>query len=460
MSMQLNFWRASFAFALALGSSGVNLSTAAVCGKVPTFADGKTPLKELHVRNTGNDSSGDGSTGKPFATIQKAVTQAKPGTAIRVHSGNYSGNISVLNLAGTAAAPIWIGGAQGEAQPVIHGGVAGLYLSKLKYVVLHDLAIQYTSSHGINIDDGGEVSNPNATRGIVFRNLNIHDTGGHCLKIAGINDFRILDSKFERCTVVNIDGVGAHDGVLADSTISQGSYGVQFKGGSLNVEIRNNRITGFATRAVNMGGSTGLTYFRPLLNSAAVNYEAKDIRLIGNMIENSVAPVAIVGCVNCVVANNTIINPKNFVFRILQETVTNSVYKFAPSGGGSISNNIVYFNRPSISMSVNVGGNTAPTTFRFNNNLWYAYNNPAQSAPTGLPVVESAGIYGQNPNFLNTGNGTYSILTTSPAARKGKADGTIEKFATGDFENKCWANPPSIGGVEASYGTTSSGIIK
>ena len=455
MSMQLNLWRVPLALVLALGSSGVNIATAAVCGKVSTFADGKVPLRELHVRNTGNDSSGDGSTANPFATIKKAVTKATAGTAIRVHSGTYSGDISIVNLAGTATAPIWIGGAPGEAAPVIHGGSAGLYLSKLKYFVLHDLAIQYTTSHGINIDDGGEVSNPNATRGIIFRNLNIHDTGGHCLKMAGINDFRILDSKFERCTVVNIDGVGAHDGVLADSTISQGSYGVQFKGGSYNVEVRNNRFSNLTTRAMNLGGSTGLTYFRPALNSTIVNFEARDIRLVGNVIENSVAPAVFAGCLNCVVANNTLINPKNFVFRILQETVSNAVYKFAPSSGGRIFNNIIYFNRPSIGMFVNVGTNTAPTTFRFNNNFWYAYNNPAQSVPTGLPVPEYNGLYGKNPNFLNTGIGSYGILSTSPAARRGMADGTVEKFATGDFDNKCWNTPPSIGGIEASNGTIS-----
>ena len=37
--------------------------------------------------------------------------------------------------------------------------------------------------------------------------------------------------------------------------------------------------------------------------------------------------------------------------------------------------------------------NTQPETFVFANNLWYAWNDPAQSEPT-LPVPEDDGIYG------------------------------------------------------------------
>ena len=43
------------------------------------------------------------------------------------------GDILYLSgLAGTAAAPIWIGGAPGESRPVIDGGGEGLHLTRAK----------------------------------------------------------------------------------------------------------------------------------------------------------------------------------------------------------------------------------------------------------------------------------------------------------------------------------------
>lgn len=443
----------SLVLAIVMGQSGMNIGSAATCARITTFADGRLPLRELHVRTTGNDSSGDGSAAKPFATIQKAISKATAGTAVRIHSGVYSGNNIAANLSGTAAAPIWIGGAPNEAKPIIHGGTVGFYLSKMKYLVLHDMSIQYTSAHGINLDDGGETANLSATRSIIFRNLNIHDTSGHCLKLAGVNDFRILNSQFVRCTGVNIDGVGCHDGLISGSTITNGQYGVAMKGGSYNVEIRGNLFRQFTLRALLLGGNTGMTFFRPPLNAAATNYEARDIRAIANIIQDSVSPAAIVGCYACPVLNNTIINPSTFVFRILQETVSNAAYRFGPSSYGLFQNNIIYFNSAAIRIFVNVGTNTAPTTFRFTNNLWYAYNNPALSVPTGLPVVEYNSIYGKNPLFMNPGTGLFPILATSPAADRGVLISSAERLSAGDYTGSCWGSPPSIGAFEAAIGT-------
>lgn len=79
---------------------------------VETFETGKQPLAEIHVATTGN-----GSAGSPFATIERAAQAALPGTAIRVHAGTYAGGLFVGDLAGTLAAPIWVGGAPGEARP-------------------------------------------------------------------------------------------------------------------------------------------------------------------------------------------------------------------------------------------------------------------------------------------------------------------------------------------------------
>ena len=55
-----------------------------------TFDRGLVPSEVLHVADSGNDS-GNGSPGSPFATIGRAVLDAGPGTAIRLHAGTYAG---------------------------------------------------------------------------------------------------------------------------------------------------------------------------------------------------------------------------------------------------------------------------------------------------------------------------------------------------------------------------------
>jgi hypothetical protein len=435
------------------GTGGVGGTGGSVgaCGEIVTFEDGKTPSAELHVATTGS-ASGDGSANNPFATIEQAANAATPGTAIRVHAGTYAGDMYIANLAGTDNAPIWIGGAPGEAKPVIDGGGQAFQLSKPRYLIVHDLVVQNASQNGINVDDGADYANTDAARYLVFRGLDIHDVGSggneDCLKLSGLNDFWVLDSSIARCGAggSGIDHVGCHQGVIARNQFEQpGSNAVQAKGGSQNIEIRSNLVLDAGDRAFNLGGSTGFEFFRPPLSSSGANAEATDIRAIANVVVGSQAPIAFVGCIDCVAAHNTLVDPAHWVIRILQETVTGGGYTFAEAENGSFINNIVYFDSGVVVTSVNVGGNTQPSTFHFENNLWYAHDNPGQSAPSDVPVTELASVVGSDPAFVGAASGDYSIPGTSPAAGAGKP-GQDQK---GDYAGECWKAPPSIGAFES-----------
>ncbi|MGB5294918.1 MAG: hypothetical protein WBP34_08210, partial [Thermoanaerobaculia bacterium] len=96
------------------------------CDRVESFDRGLTPTEEIHVATWGDDSIGDGSQGSPFATIERAVQDAIPGSAVRVHAGTYGGGVYLSDVAGTAESPIWIGGAPGEARPKLVGGTEGM----------------------------------------------------------------------------------------------------------------------------------------------------------------------------------------------------------------------------------------------------------------------------------------------------------------------------------------------
>lgn len=425
------------------------------CAAIPTFEDGKSPSQELHVAVDGDDAAGDGSAANPFATIERAAREAAPGTAIRVHAGTYGGDNYVEGLAGTEAAPIWIGGAPGEERPVLEGGAQALHLVRARWVVVHDLEVREQSANGINADDGGDRDDAMAARGLIFRNLSIHDVGSggnqDCLKLSGINAYFVLDSEFARCggggSGSAIDHVGCHDGLIARNEFRElsGGNAVQNKGGSRNVEIRWNRMVSAGQRAVNLGGSTGFEFFRPPLSASEDNAEARDIRVIANVIEGGVAALAFVGCVDCLAANNTIVDPENWVLRILQETRSNDDYAFLPASRGRFVNNLVYFDRGELSTTINVGDQTDPESFVFRNNLWYAHDRPSQSRPTDLPADESDGIYGEDPGLADPAAGDFSITSASPA----NGAGTPLAELTGDINGNCYADPPSIGAFEA-----------
>jgi hypothetical protein len=420
------------------------------CSAITTFEDGKIPTQTVHVTTAGS-SQGDGSQGAPFGSIEQAAAHATPGTSVVIHAGTYAGGDFVTGLSGTADAPIWIGGAAGEAKPLFSGGAEALHLVEARYVVLHDIEVSNTSANGINCDDGDQRANTDASRYLVFRGLDIHDVGGggneDCLKLSGLNDYWVLDSAFARCggaaSGSGIDHVGCHNGMIARNRFTDlSANGVQCKGGSENIEIRRNLMVNAGERAVNLGGSTGTAFFRPPLSATAPNVEARNVRVVANVIQGGTSAVAFVGCVDCLASQNTIVAPANWVVRILQETVTGGGYTFLEAQGGHFVNNIVVTGS-GLRTEVNVGAGTLPATFEFKNNLWYDQDDPSSSTPS-LPVTESGGVVGQNPGFSSQTD--FSIGAASPAA----GAGVTPSDTGGDFDGKCWASPPSIGAFEAN----------
>jgi hypothetical protein len=442
--------------------TGWHMPVTAGCSDIATFADSLAPQAELHVSLVGSDSTGDGTAANPFATVQRAAQEAAAGTAIVIHSGVYAGG-GLVEIEGTPTAPIWIGGAPGETRPVIDGGSEGLHLVRAKYVIVHDLEVLNSSSNGINADDGGDCAVPTASHHLLFQRLSIHDIGGtgnqDGLKLSGIRDFWVLDCDFAHCgggmSGSGVDMVGCHRGLIARNRFEDMSgNAVQCKGGSTDVEILRNRMVNAGERAVNIGGSTTFEYFRPPLSTTEPNTESRNIRVLANVFEGATTPVAFVGTVESVVANNTIVSPSRWVLRILQETTSSGGYEFLPCGNNRFENNLIYFERSSISVDVNIGPDTAPETFSFSNNLWYAHDTPEASEPT-LPVAETNGIYSENPQFADAAAGDYCIGKDSPAARRGLAPALTNE----DIAGTCYRTPPSIGAYEISGGATTPPIL-
>ncbi len=258
------------------------------------------------------------------------------------------------------------------------------------------------------------------------------------MKLSGLDYFYVLNSRFANSgNGSGIDMVGCHYGIIMDNEFEAlGSNFIQIKGGSEKIVVHKNFMSGVDNRGINMGGCTGSSYFRPSI-ADGVNYEARHIRVSANIILKTDSGVAYVGCDECVAVNNLIYKPKSWAFRILQETVMAQGVEFIKSQEGVFSNNIVVFENE-INALVNVGPDTAPTTFILENNLWYCSDNSAfdyQSDKASLPVVEKDGIQQKNPLFLNESMLDFHISINSPATNSG-LPGKINS----DFDGNCADN--------------------
>lgn len=361
------------------------------------------------------------------AALRTAVESASPGTRILIASGTYAGGFYFSNVRGEEGRPVVIAAEDPENLPVIQGGSNGMQFSEPAWLEISDLIFTGATENGLNIDDGGTFETP--AHQIVLRRLQIRDVGPDGnrdgIKLSGVVDFQIHDCEIERWGTGGsaIDMVGCHRGLIegnlfrhTSAGVSGGGSGVQSKGGSSDVRIRRNRFENAGARSVNIGGSTGLQFFRPPLVSGEAHAEASEIVVEGNTFVGSTAPIAFVGVDGALVRFNTIYRPERWAIRILQETTEEG---FVPCRNGKFTDNIVVFHSTQWSAGgVNVGGGTDPDTFEFARNWWYCLNAPAQSQPT-LPVAETAGVYGQSPQFRDELAGDFELEIGSPAEAVG-----------------------------------------
>jgi hypothetical protein len=420
------------------------------CGYAATFADALAPQREIHVDPGGDDSTGRGTAAEPYATLGRALQGVQPGDAVRLHPGTYAGGLYVSDVSGREDAPVWIGGVAGHAKPRIEGGSEAMHLTRVRYLVLHDIEVTASTANGINCDDGGAYANPLATHHVVFDRLDVHDVGAggnnDGLKLSGVNDYVVRACAFRRVSAGSgIDHVGCHRGRIQGCTFeTMGSNAIQLKGGTEDVEVRGCTFESAGQRGINIGGSTGFTFFRPPLSTTAPNAEARNVRVVANVFGSAVTPFAFVGAVDCLVANNTFRAPDyRWLFRVLQETTTSGEYEFLETQSCRLVNNVFHFNALTLSTHVNVGANTRGDTYTISHNLWYAADDDTRSQPTNLPATETNGVYGEDP--YPDPSTPPRITAASPAAGRGTPLDQVK----GDFEGACYADPPAIGAYAA-----------
>jgi parallel beta helix pectate lyase-like protein len=321
--------------------------------------------------------------------LRRALQNAQPGDTVSIAPGNYRGGIHLSNISGTRNKRIVIQGRDPKNPPLFTGGSQALHLANCNYITLRNIQVKGFPTNGINIDDGGSFATP--AHHIIVEDVTILETGPtgnlDALKMSGVDQFIIRRCRFEGWGGSGIDMVGCHHGVIEDCTFvgrkgfSQ-SNAVQIKGGSTDILVQTSLFKNAGQRSINLGGSTGLQFFRPKVG----NFEAKKITIAGNRFLGSMAPVAWVTADGGHVHHNTIILPEKWILRILQETKDP---RFLPCHDGLFENNLIIFNA-NVRTFVNIGPNTNPQSFTFRRNAWLDLAGQRQP---NLPTPDTDSIY-------------------------------------------------------------------
>jgi hypothetical protein len=352
--------------------------------------------------------------------LQRAVDAAEPGTEILIAPGTYRGGLIFRSLHGTAERPIRLAALDPQHPPTIQGGDSGIHLVRPAHVQVQHLRIRGVSGNGLNVDDGGDPDRP--AHHLVIRDVEISRIGPRGnrdgIKLSGVDQFRVTGCLIQRWGDAGsaIDMVGCHQGVIEGCRFRYRdevfANGVQTKGGSAQIQIRGCRFEHAGSRSVNLGGSTGEAYFRP----RDAGYEAREITVEDCVFVGSMAPIAFVGVDGAVVRYNTLYRPQRWVARILQESTGS---RFVPCRRGTFAHNLIVFRAEQLSTLVNVGSGTAPETFTFSANHWYCEDGRAARLLAGLPVPESSGTSGAEPQFVDASQGDFRPAEDSPVQSAG-----------------------------------------
>ena len=351
--------------------------------------------------------------------LRQAVRTAEPGTHIRLRPGTYEGGHFFGGVRGTEDDPIVITAADHARPPVIRGGSNGLQFSRPAHLIIDNLIIEGAGTNGINIDDGGDLDF--SAHDIVLRRLHVRNVGDRGnqdgIKLSGVTRFRI-----EQCMVEHwgeggsaVDMVGCTHGVIENSTFRHregltSGNGVQAKGGSEHIIIRHCNFYHAGERNVQIGGRTGLRFFRP----EPQGFEARHITVEGCILVGARAAVAFVSAEDSIFRHNTIYRPQRWIIRILQEQTAEG---FVPCRNHTLAHNLIVYRDEEVGQVVNIGGGTEADSFTFDGNFWYCEDRPNSVPP--LPARERDGTYGRDPRFNPPVPGDFSVAEDSPAADVG-----------------------------------------
>jgi len=298
-----------------------------------------------------------------------------------VAPGYYGSRLWVQNVHGSPDAMIEVVALNPNDRPVFEAHESACFtLYDCSYILVDGIIAQ---GAGTPTSDGNNIEFPYGSHMILKNSLSrdvVHTGNSDGVKFAHSDNILMYN-----CTVTEWgEGGSGVDGMISNSELFMrntftfpslptyaGANGIMPKGAAYHIGMYKNHFIDGSSRSVCFGGSGGAT-----------GPEVYDSVAMGNVIEAGEAAVAYVSCRNCEFAYNTIVNPENYVMRILKEGVVGA-------SDNIFRRNLIQYGNVVVQ---NIGPGNDAASFTYAEDYWYKYTNPAGSIPTlAAPETDPAG---------------------------------------------------------------------
>ena len=294
-------------------------------GKVPLAPPTSyTCASEIHVATTGDDTTGDGTSGMPYKTIGKGIALATAvGTCVQVHAGTYTPAATITFPSdGASSNPIVLRSVDGRGMAIIDGSAvttAPTVEVNKDHVVIDGFEFKNTPPTGFVVRFDGQYSLK--CEGSILRNSKL--TGGFSeLKIyQNTHGVLVENNEFYGSTPNSTASLTGASGLVFRANyvhdIDTGDLGTtELVGGSTGATFQKNLFQDISTAAgaLVFGDACGATCDNDPEHYAAVNALAWS-----NIFIRVHRAFDILGCKNCSVLSNTIIDAgvsAGYVFKI------------------------------------------------------------------------------------------------------------------------------------------------